>query len=64
MIVNGGEDAKFYRAVRLDSLADVNKGDLTFADDQTGEVRWMDGTATPKSVTLGPHAIRIVRAGR
>lgn len=63
MIVSG-EDAPRFNAVRLDSYANVNKGDLVEADDQTGLVKWRDSTGEIKTTTLGEHAIRIVPRAR
>lgn len=59
MQVNGAEAASF-NAVRLDSFANVNDGPLTFADDQTGCVKWLDKTETLREATFGERAIRIV----
>jgi len=58
-----GEAARHWSAVRLDSFAPVEggKGTLTLADDQTGEVKWTDTTGEACTVTLGNHAIQIVR---
>jgi len=56
----GGEDAKRYRVVRLDSFAEANRGELISADDATGIVVYRDATGEEKTVTLGQHAIRIV----
>ena len=55
-----GSDASKYRAVRLDSFENVNKGELVSADDITGEVVWTDKTGEQKTLTLGPSAIRIL----
>jgi len=57
------EAAPKYSAVRLDSFAPVEggKGKLTLADDATGEVKWTDATGETCAVTLGNHAIQIVR---
>lgn len=51
-----------WSAVRLDTLEQVNKGDLALADDDTGMVEWIDRTGTKRSTSLGPHAIRIIRS--
>lgn len=59
MEVNG-DSAKLYRAVRLDSFEDANKGELVKADDVTGEVVYKDTPDTTKTLTLGPGAIRIL----
>ena len=56
-----GDGAKAYRAVRLDSFADVNRGELVSADDETGTVQYKDKTGETCTVTLGPHAIVILR---
>jgi hypothetical protein len=56
-----GDDAKKYNAIRLDSFANANQSELVLADDQTGEVSYTDKAGELKSVTLGLHAIRIVR---
>jgi hypothetical protein len=59
-----GEDAKLYDAVSLSSFANVNRGELVSADDSTGEVVYKDTPESTKAVTLGDHAIRIVKRGR
>ena len=59
-----GEDAKRFNAVRLDSYANVNEGELVEADEQTGHVRWTDKAGEVKSRTLGDHAIRIIPRAR
>lgn len=59
-----GDEAKRFNAVRLDSYACVNTGELIAADEQTGAVRWKDKTGTEQSVTLGSHAIRITPRAR
>jgi hypothetical protein len=59
-----GEAAAQYEAVRLDSFATVNRGVLVSADDDTGKVVWLDKTANQREVTLGSHAIRIMRKAR
>lgn len=59
-----GDDAKRFNAVRLDSFANVNTGELVEADEQSGLVRWKDTGDTVKSVTLGDHAIKLVLARR
>jgi hypothetical protein len=56
-----GDDAKLYNAVRLDDFRNANLGELLLADDQSGEVSWKDSTGNTKSLTLGAHAIRIIR---
>lgn len=53
--------SKEWAAVRLDTLEQVNKGDLVLADDETGTVEWTDRTGTQCGTSLGPHAIRIIR---
>lgn len=60
MRVEGACAAK-YRAVRLDTYADVTQHPLTLADDQTGEVFWTDKHEQQHRETLGPHAIRLLR---
>ena len=56
-----GENATRCDAVRLDSYATVNAGGpLVSADDETGAVSWRNKTGEVKSLTLGPHTIRIV----
>lgn len=55
-----GEEAKRRQAVRLDSCEQVNRGQLTIADDENGFVQWLDPAGELKSVTLGQHAIRIL----
>lgn len=59
-----GDDAKRFNAVRLDSFAIVNSGELIAADEATGAVRWKDRTGTEQSLTLGSAAIRIVSKAR
>ena len=60
-----GDEAKRWNAVRLDSFAVINDpGSLLSADDQTGEVKWLDHTGEKRELTLGAHAIRLVLAGR
>jgi hypothetical protein len=54
------EEAKHYNAVRLDNFNLANKGVLTLADDQTGEVHYTDQAGETKTMTLGAHAIRIL----
>lgn len=55
-----GEEAQAFKAVRLDSFLDVNKGELVSADEMTGEVRWRDhvNPGDIKSLNLGAHNIR------
>jgi len=60
-MVVSGDDAKHYDAVRLDSFLTANEGPMSYADDQTGEVKWTDKTGTAKELKLGPHAISILR---
>lgn len=59
MLVSG-EDAKRFNAVRLDSYANVNTGELVEADDATGVVKWHDTPDTVKTVSLGERQIRLV----
>lgn len=59
MATVSGEEARRFNAVRLDSMACVNTGDLIEANDATGLVKWKDKTGTEQSVTLGEHSIRI-----
>lgn len=56
-----GDDAKLYDAVSLSSMLSVNRGELVSADDQTGVVVWRDTPDSTKTVTLGDHAIRVVK---
>jgi hypothetical protein len=56
-----GEEAGRYIAVSLSSYANVNLGVLTYADEDDGQVKWKDKTGEIRSVTLGPHQIRIRR---
>lgn len=58
-----GENAKSYDAVRLDSFAIVNRGELVSADDLTGIVIYKDTSDSTKTITLGEHAIRILPKG-
>jgi hypothetical protein len=59
-----GDEAKLYDAVSLSSFASVNRGELVEADDVTGRVSWRDTPVSIKTVTLGDHAVKIVRRGR
>lgn len=59
-----GEEAARYNAVSLFSFANVNLGVLTFADEDSGQVKWKDKTGEEQSVTMGQRAIRILRSGR
>ncbi len=47
-----GDEAKNFRAVRLDSYEDANKGELVSADDQTGVVVYRDTPESTKTITL------------
>ena len=58
-----GDVAHGYVAIRTDSYLQINDGLLLAADEITGAVRWKDKTDTEKTVTLGPHAIRIISRG-
>lgn len=58
-----GENASKFRAVRMDSYADV-PGILVMADEETGEVHTTDKTGEIRKVTLGQHAIKIMSANR
>lgn len=55
-----GEEAKHFRAVRLDSFLNANKGELVSADDVSGIVVYKDTPETTKTLELGEHAIRIL----
>jgi len=59
-----GAGAVGYKAVRIDSFADVNQGELVSADDAIGQVIWKDKVGEQKEITLGPHSIRIITAKR
>lgn len=59
-----GDEAKKWQAVRSDSLETVNLGDLVMANDETGEVKWLDRAGEEKSVTLGAGSIRLIAAYR
>jgi hypothetical protein len=59
-----GSDAKLYDAVRLDSMERANRGPLVSADEVTGVVVFYDTPESTKTITLGEHAIKIVRAAR
>lgn len=59
-----GDDAKRFNAVRLDSFANVNTGELVEADELTGKIVWTDSTGNKREVTLGSHAIKLVPARR
>jgi hypothetical protein len=55
-----GDEASKYRAVRLDTFENANKGELVSADEMTGFVSYKDATGETKTLTLGDHAIRIL----
>ena len=55
-----GDEAKFYRAVRLDTFENANKGELVGADEATGWVVYKDTPESTKTLMLGDHAIRIL----
>lgn len=59
-----GENAALYNAVRLDNFENANRGPLVSADDMTGEVVYKDTPDSQKTLSLGAHAIRIIKAGR
>ena len=59
-----GDEAKRWNAIRLDSFAVINDGLLVSADEQTGEIKWIDRAGEKRELTLGAHAIRLVLAGR
>lgn len=60
-----GDEARLFKAIRLDSYLDVNKGELLSADETTGAVSWRDHVnGETRSIMLGAHAIRIVPRGR
>lgn len=50
-----GDAAKTYDAVRRDSCVTVNKGILTFADTDTGEVKWKDSVGEEVVAKLEPY---------
>jgi len=56
-----GDGAKAFNAVRLDSLANANKGELVSADEDTGTVVYKDRSGEPVTLSLGPHAIKVLR---
>jgi hypothetical protein len=56
-----GEEAKNYNAVRLDSMANANQGELVAADEDTGFVVYKDRTGEEVKLQLAPHSIRILR---
>lgn len=56
-----GSEAADYDAVRTDSFRTVNEGVMTAANDETGYVAWKDRAGEARAVTLGSHAIRLVR---
>ena len=60
MIVSG-EEAATFDAIRLDDFSTANKGPLLSADTDTGVVVYKDVTGTEKQLTLGDHAIRLVK---
>ena len=55
-----GDEAKGYRAVRLDSLENANNGELVSADDETGLVVYKDKTGEEVRLPLPAHSIRIL----
>lgn len=59
-----GDDAKRFNAVRLDSFANVNEGELLEANELSGVVRWKDKAGEEKSVALGEHRIKIIPRAR
>lgn len=59
-----GEDAARFNAVRLDSYANVNDGELIEANDLTGLVKWKDRAGEVREKTLGEHQIRIIPRAR
>lgn len=59
-----GEEAARFNAVRLDSYACVNEGELVEANDATGLVKWKDKAGEIKEKTLGEHQIRIIPRAR
>jgi hypothetical protein len=56
-----GESAKNYNAVRLDSLANANLGELVRADEDTGTVVYKDRTGAEVTLGFGAHVIKLVR---
>ena len=64
MTAVSGDEAKRFNAVRLDSFACVNEGELLEADEQTGMVRWKDRSGEQKVVTLGERTIKLVSRAR
>lgn len=60
MIVSGDE-AKNFNAVRLDNFQNANRGPLVEADSATGRVLYQDVTGTVVTLTLGEHAIKLLR---
>ncbi len=59
-----GEEARLFKAIRLDSMSDAHRGELVLADDETGTVVYKDTPDSTKTLTLGAHMIRIVSAKR
>jgi hypothetical protein len=55
-----GETAKNWQAVRIDSYATVNLGDLVSANEETGEVKYLDRTGQIVEIALGPHTVRLM----
>ena len=56
-----GEVAREWTVIRLDTMEQVNGGPLTMADSTSGIVEWIDRTGNTRTVSLGPHTIRIIR---
>jgi len=55
------DEAARYDAISLSSFDTINKGLMTLADDDTGEVAYTDKTGNVVVVpALGPHSIRLM----
>jgi hypothetical protein len=55
-----GEEAGRWDAVLTDSYASINQGLLTFADTETGEVKWKDKVGQEIEKKLGAHMVKLV----
>lgn len=60
MIFSGPQAEALY-VVRLDTFETVNRGKLTYADTETGEVRYIDKTNNMVVVQCGTHNLRVLR---
>lgn len=54
-----GEEAKKWKAIDATSYRDIAVN-LIEANEDTGEVAFLDKTGEKKTVSLGPHRVRLV----